>query len=587
MLVLLLGWAKLGPVAEPLAPPPLVGRPLTGDAEGRWSGRAEPAQVRNMKMLGILVAAISAAWSGFAAVQSPVADPAVSSVFVCATTPTPPTAVDWRINLKLSKAGIRPAFCTDAVFVRRAYLDAIGTLPTAEEARAFIADPSPGKRVALIDRLLARPEYPDYWAMKGCDLLRVKAEFPVNLWPNAAQAYHRWIRTCFQDNKPYDQFVREMLTANGSNFRVGPVNFYRAMQNRTPDGIASTVALTFMGTRAENWPTNRLAGMAAFFSQVAYKPTREWKEEVVFWDPDQGLPPVSAPAGEKRRSLPGVARFPDGSQAAWTPDRDPREIFADWLINPQNPWFTRAIANRAWSWLMGRGIIHEPDDIRPDNPPSNPELLACLEKELIASGYDLKALFRLILTSRAYQFSSVASKATVTAVEGDFACYPIRQLDAEVLADAINRVTHSTDLYTSAIPEPFTFIPENLPAIALPDGSISSPFLELFGRPARATGMENERVNRPAPAQRMYLLNSSAIQRKIEESAPLRDLTAPKRSPSWVVEDLYLTILSRFPTAAETRTALDHARGKGVKGREAWIDLAWALINSDEFCFRH
>lgn len=539
-----------------------------------------------MKLLGILVAAIPVAWSGFAAVQSPVAAPAASSAFVCAATPTPPTAVDWHINRRLTKAGINPAFCTDAVFVRRAYLDAIGTLPTAGEARAFIADPSPGKRVALIDQLLARPEFADYWAMKWSDLLRVKAEFPVNLWPNAAQAYHRWIRASIRDNKPYDQFVRELLTANGSNFRVGPVNFYRAMQNRTPDGIASTVALTFMGTRAEAWPTNRLAGMAVFFSQVAYKPTREWKEEVVFWDPDKGLLPSSAPAGEMRRS-PLIARFPDGSQAALTPDRDPRELFADWLITPQNPCFTRAIANRAWSWLMGRGIVHEPDDIRPDNPPSNPELLACLEKELVSSGYDLKALFRLILTSRAYQFSSVASKASATAGEGDFACYPLRQLEAEVLIDAINRITHSTDLYTSAIPEPFTFIPENLPAIALPDGSITSPFLELFGRPARATGMENERVNRPSPSQRMHLLNSSHIQRKIEESVPLRALMAPNRKPEAVVEDLYLTILSRFPTTVEAKAAVDYTKNKGVKGREAWIDLAWALINSDEFCFRH
>ena len=183
-------------------------------------------------------------------------------------------AIDELVFAKLEQCNVQPAaVCSDAVFVRRAYLDVIGTLPTGTRRREFLLDRSPNKRRALIDRLLEREEFADYWAMKWSDLLRVKAEFPINLWPNAAQAYHRWIRTCLKENMPYDQFVREMLTASGSNFRVPPVNFYRAMQNREPQGIAQAVALTFMGTRAEKWPKDRLAGMAAFFSQVGYKST--------------------------------------------------------------------------------------------------------------------------------------------------------------------------------------------------------------------------------------------------------------------------------------------------------------------------
>ncbi|MEI7902491.1 MAG: DUF1553 domain-containing protein [bacterium] len=524
-----------------------------------------------------------------------------ASLFEETTTSVPESPLDSIVFRALSKKNIRPVFCSDSVFVRRAYLDVIGTLPTAEEARAFIRDPSLKKRQTLINRLLEREEFADYWAMKWSDLLRVKAEFPVNLWPNAAQAYHHWIRTSLRDNKPYDLFVRELLTSSGSNFRVGPVNFYRAMQNRTPEGIATTVALTFLGTRAENWPTNQLAGMAVFFSQVSYKATREWKEEIVFWNPDKDtLAPASGAAPDATntvaqalapppptRSGPLVGLLPDKTKIKLPPDCDPRERFADWLVSAKNPWFTINIVNRIWSWLIGRGIIHEPDDIRLDNPPSNPALLAYLQKAFIKSGFDMKALYRLILTSRTYQLSSLFPADKMAQAEPLFAFYPLRRLDAEVLIDALNKITGTTDLYISAIPEPFTFIPDNKPAIALPDGSITSPFLELFGRPARATGMENERVNRPVPAQRMHLLNSSHIQLKLEDGPALKSLLDPARKPQEMAEDLYLTILSRFPTPEEVAKVEAYVQSGVAKGREAGIDLAWALINSDEFLYRH
>jgi hypothetical protein len=537
--------------------------------------------------------------------------------------------LDQLVFAGLARLDVRPVLCSDAVFVRRAYLDVIGTLPTAKEAREFIQDPdSVGKRRRLIDRLLEREEYADYWAMRWGDVLRIKAEFPVNLWPNAAQAYHRWVRAALASNKPYDEFSRELLTSSGSNFRAGPVNFYRAIQNRTPEGIAGAVALTFMGARAETWPSNRLADMSVFFSQIGYKPTSEWKEEHVFWDPlgASVVPGNSAPGrpavvaiGQASNSVaqpaippqtnrpPQEAVFPDGTRIELPQNRDPREVFADWLITPQNPWFTRSIANRVWAWLVGRGVVQEPDDIRDDNPPSNPALLALLEREMMAGHYNLKRFQRLILTSTTYQLSSMPRFNTPEA-EAQFASYPLRRLDAEVLIDAINKITGSSDLYTSPIPEPFTYLPEDKPAIAIADGSITSPFLALFGRSARATGMADERNNKPVSAQWLHLLNSSHIQRKLDQGPRLKALFESGRKPGEIAEELYLTILSRFPTPQEMKNVEAYgqvqpakpppatAAGKPapsapkpvvVKKREDWVDITWALINSTEFLYRH
>jgi hypothetical protein len=228
---------------------------------------------------------------------------AVSGHFDGPPVGAPRGRIDELVFGKLEQSGVQPApLCSDAVFVRRAYLDMIGTLPTAQEARAFLQDQDPNKRAVLIDRLLEREEFADYWAMKWSDLLRVKSEFPINLWPNAVQAYHRWIRTCVKENWPYDRFVREMLTASGSNFRVPQVNFYRAVQSREPQALAQAVALTFMGVRPEGWPKERWAEMAVFFSQIGFKHTEEWKEEIVIFDPnEQSLKSQVTLAGLSRR----------------------------------------------------------------------------------------------------------------------------------------------------------------------------------------------------------------------------------------------------------------------------------------------
>jgi hypothetical protein len=521
-------------------------------------------------MLLITGSLVLAAFSAMPAAQRP------PTVFESAALLTPQNPVDELVFARLKELDLQPArVCSDAVFVRRAFLDVIGTLPKGFEAEQFVLDRNPNKRRLLIDRLLERDEFADYWAMKWSDLLRVKAEFPINLWPNAAQAYHHWIRAGIKDNMPYDRFVRDLLTASGSNFRVPPVNFYRALQNKDPQAIAKAVALTFMGTRAEKWPAGQLSGMAAFFSEIGYKPTAEWKEEIVLFDLAKTTNPLARSAA-----------FPDGTPVRLSPERDPREVFADWLIDPKNPWFNQNIANRVWSWLLGRGIIQEPDDIRPDNPPSDPKLLALLEKELIASHYDLKSLFRLILNSKTYQLSSLPATDNPEGA-AHFAFYPLRRLEAEVLIDALDQITGTTENYSSAIPEPYTFIPGDVRSIALPDGSISSSFLDMFGRPPRDTGLESERNNRPAADQRLHLLNSSHIQLKLEQSRMLPYLMQSNKTPREIAATLYLGILSRFPTGDELKIAENYYQSGQVGKRQATVDLSWALINSDEFLYRH
>jgi len=527
-----------------------------------------------MKKSLVVALILTAAVAGVAGARAPLRP------FESDGDPKPRGRIDELVFERLDQLGIPPArLCSDEVFLRRAYLDVIGTLPTADEAREFLKDADPDKRAKLVDRLLERDEFADYWTMKWCDSLRVKSEFPINLWPNAVQAYHRWIRTCVRENVPYDRFVREMLVASGSNFRKPQVNFYRATQSREPRAIAQTVALSFMGVRADKWPPERLSGMAAFFSLIAYKPTAEWKEEIVLWDYDKT-------ATEAAAKTLAAAAFPDGTPAKLSPGQDPREAFADWLIAPNNPWFARNIVNRVWFWLLGRGIIHEPDDIRPDNPPSNPELLAYLERELIASRYDLKHICRQILNSTTYQLSHIPRSEDPKA-EANFAHYLIRPVEAEVLIDALCQITGTTEKYTSVIPEPYTFIPEEQRSIALADASITSAFLEKFGRSPRDTGLQSERNTRPTATQRLHLLNSSHILRKIEYGPKIRPLlrSTDRRSLREIAEELYLIILSRYPLE-EDLEIVEPPRGSDRR-RVYPQDLAWALLNSAEFLHRH
>ena len=518
-----------------------------------------------MNRFGV-IATLAGAAAAFAA-------PAPRPPFEAAAFATPQSRIDEFVFAKLIKAGLSPAApCADAVFIRRVYLDLIGTLPTADEVTAFLAERASDKRAKLVDRLFAREEFADYWAMRWADVLRVKAEFPINLWPNPAQAYHRLLRSSVQANLPVNRFARGLLTATGSNMRVPEANFFRAVQSREPRGLAAAASLAFMGVRQEAWTTAELDALAVFFSRVGYKATSEWKEEIVLFD--QAKPAPASPV-----------TMPDGKVLTIPPDADPRTVFADWLLRPDNPWFARCFANRCWFWLLGRGLVNEPDDFRRDNPPSHPELLDYLAKEFTNHGYDMRHLLRLIVNSRTYQLSPLPTGTDPRLPEW-FGCYPLRRLDAEVLIDALCAVTGSSESYTSLIPEPFTFLPEGTRAIAIPDGSISSSFLELFGRPSRDSGLAAERNPQPSAAQLLHFLNSSHVRGKIEKSVALRDLLRGTGKPGEAVTQLYLRLLSRPPSDDEQRLFRE-TMTTAPNRRDAIIDLTWVLLNTTEFLCRH
>lgn len=508
-------------------------------------------------------------WTVIQAGEEPLRHPYEAAAFTTAE-----GKIDQLVFSALKKAGVRPARpCSDEVFVRRVFLDVIGLPPEAAEVRTFLKDKRPDKRAVLIDSLLAREESVDYWSMKWCDLLRVKSEFPINLWPNAVQAYQHWIREAMRTNMPYDRMARELLTSSGSNFRVPPVNFLRATQGRGTQPLAAAVALTLMGSRIEKWPADRKAGVEAMFSRVIFKPTAEWKEEIVCLDP--------TPMG------PLEAVLPDGSKVKVQPGADPRVAFADWLLTPGNRWFSRAAVNRTWAWIFGRGIVHEPDDLRPDNPPAVPGLLEHLEREFAASGYDMRKLLRLILNSRIYQLSPVPQSDNPRAA-AMFASYPVRRLEAEVLLDSLCVLTGTTEGYNSPIPEPFTYIPASARSVNLADASITSPFLEMFGRSQRDSGFVMERNNRISAAQRLHLLNSSQVQGKIERSWRLKNLLQNHRGDqAKLVRAVWLAVLSRPPLPDEEREAIDYASAGNAGLKQATDDLVWTLVNSKEFLYRH
>lgn len=485
------------------------------------------------------------------------------------------TQLDQHVEAVLRQQGLSLApLCKDGVYIRRVYLSLTGTLPLPKVAMDFIKSKDPNKRDKLVGTLLQSENYALYQSLRWGDSLRIKSEFPINLWPNAVQAYSQWVLDALRENMPYDQFARALLTASGSNFRNPPVNFYRAVQGKDAESLAGAVALTFMGTRLEKWPPVERLALESFFEDVAFKPTSEWKEEIVHRDPS-----VYAAA---------ELTLPDGQAVQVPAGADKRMAFTNWLITPDNDWFVKAAVNRQWAWLMGRGIIDEPDDIRADNPPVNPELLDYLCAVFVQSGYDLRALQRTIINSRTYQQSFIPQSGEQSVAEKYFACYPLRRMDAEVLADALCEFTKTTESYMSMVPEPFTHIPASQRSIALSDGTIASSFLELFGRPGRDTGLFAERENDATKKQCLHLLNSSHILGKISKSGRPRNFF--KGKPEEVVKRVrwtYLTLYSRFPTEQELKIIQKYVKSTAESREKGGEDFIWALINSKEFLYNH
>lgn len=483
--------------------------------------------------------------------------------------------VDASLAEHFKSLGLKPAKrCSDAVFIRRATLDLTGRIPDARRLEAFLDDESPCKREKLVDELLASEEFVNYMSLRLGDVLRIKAEFPINLWPNAAQAYTRFVRKSLADGLGWDEMARRMLSSSGSNFRVGEVNFLRAMQSRTPESAASCAALTFMCARYDKIPEPRRGALALFFSRVGYKPTKEWKEEIVFDDPSKRAPFASV--------------FPDGTAASFPAGVSPRAGFAEWLAKRGNPYFARAFANRVWTWIFGSPIVSPVDDMFfSGNRPVSPRLLDALAESFERSGFDIRGLVRTIALSEAYSQSFIPDPSnSPEAALKNFAVYPVRRLDAEILIDTVCSITGTSEAYSSTTPEPYTAMPDGSAAADLPDGSVTTPFLELFGKSPRDTGYADERVNAPSASQKLHMLNSSQVLRKISSSKFSRRFFAlPYRKG---VYRLYTSILSRRPTSAELKK-FEQYRPEGGKFRqwEAMIDTMWALFNSDEFSNRH
>ncbi|MGL4594037.1 MAG: DUF1553 domain-containing protein [Thermoguttaceae bacterium] len=488
--------------------------------------------------------------------------------------------IDRLLVESLKQHNIEPAgLCRDSLFIRRVSLDITGTLPTAQQTRDFLLDFDPNKREKLIEQLLSSPQFVDYWTLKWSDILRIKAEFPINLWPAGAACYYRWIHDSIRTNKRYDEFVRELITADGSNFRDGAANFYRAVQSKDAETLAEMVALTFLGERTGPWSEEKLRQMSTFFSRISYKSTAEWKEEVVYWN---------------RKPLDSDSvTFPDGSTGTVLPDQDPREVFADWLVSPKNRAFQRNVVNRVWFSLFGRGFIHEPDDIRETNPPIHPEVLDWLCDELVRSNYDIKHLIALILNSATYQQASIPQNPNMSEMEmlnaaKLFAVYPIRRLDAEVLQDAFAKIFDIPVGYTSEVPEPFANIPGRLRTIGLQDASITSSFLEMFGRPSRDTGLTSDRNNNINESQQLFLLNSTEVNNwswKFLSRYNTNNVRLPDEKIR-IMNDIWLTFLSRFPTDYEMQQIRD-SFDQSKSSTQLLQDLIWSLLNSKEFLCQH
>lgn len=488
------------------------------------------------------------------------------------------TEIDELVNKKLRLLNIPPSsICSDEVFIRRLFLDITGRIPTRQQTILFLNDNTASKRDNLIDSLLNSEGFAEYQTLKWGDLLRSKSEFPSNLWPNAVQAYNKWIKSGIQNNMPYDEFAKALLLSSGSNFRNPPVNFYRAYQKREPTIIGETSALIFTGIRFEcarchahpktGITQEQANDLGAFFQQINYKRTAEWKEEIVYADLD------------KQDSR--VIQMFDGQKINLDNTSDYRLAFTNWLCSDDNPYFANAICNRIWYWLNGRGIVNEVDDFRETNPPSNPELLDYLATELINKNYDLKHIFRLILSSDTYQRSSASNKYNKNDLTF-FSHRALRRLEAEQLIDAICDITGQPEKYMSKVPEPFTFLPDYR-AIQLEDGTITTPFLEMFGRPSRDNSYENNRDNSLNMKQTLHMLNSNQVMDKITKSEKLRKLLHQEKSNEQVIEDLYLMILSRYPSTKETEIASTYM----LNHPNQINDLVWALLNTSEFIFNH
>jgi hypothetical protein len=501
--------------------------------------------------------------------------------------------IDAAVFANLKDLGIPPSpVCDDATFLRRVTLDVAGRLPTEAEAKAFLADTAADKRDRWIDELLKSPDYADFFAAKWTAVLKNRRDDASDTVSNFA--FHAWVRDSLLSNKPYDQFVRELLAATGTIIGNPPVAWYKRVKE--PKDQIEDVAQLFLGVRIqcaqchhhpfERWSQDDYYSLAAFFARVGRKPSGTRGEDLIFHN--RGM---ATATNIRTKAALRPAALGDAVPAV-APDEDPRLKLADWMRSPTNPFFAKALVNRYWKHFFQRGLIEPEDDIRDTNPPSNPALLAALEKHFLDSGFDLKSLVRVIVRSSAYQLSAMPNAHNGGDRQNYSRYYP-RRLSAEVLLDAIDQLTGTqTD---------FPNLPPGTRAVALPDNSYnrSSAFLRVFGRPEGESVCECERVQSSNLAQSLHLLNSPDVRNKLSHATGRAEKLAKDARPAEDrVKELYRVAFARDPRPDELRSALGYlgeprvnAAGQPIDAqraaREGYQDLLWALMTSKEFLFNH
>ena len=487
------------------------------------------------------------------------------------------TPIDRLVEVKLEALGLTSSpRCSDSDFIRRSTLDVIGLLPTNGETRTFLANPDPLKRTKWIDSLLNRPEYVDYWTLRWGDTLRSSRR---SLGDKGMNALNLWIREGVAQNKPWNQFAKELLLAQGSAFRNGEANFYRSAT--TPQTLAETTSQVFLGVRIqcakchnhpyEKWTQNQYFQMAAFFSRVSNKSGERKDEPVIFL----------AGSGEVTHPKTGKQVVPcalDSAPLEKGFEGDRRAVLADWLVSPRNPFFAKAAVNRIWKHFLGRGFVEPEDDLRVTNPPSNAPLFEYLSEEFVRNGFDLKRLMRSILLSETYQRSPETTKNNER--DSKFhSHFAFKRLDAEPMLDALNSVTGA--------PDKFEGLPAGTRATQLPDPAVASYFLDLFGRPARTISCACERSDAPNLGQTLHLMNNAGINSRLSaKTGRIATLIEAKTSDSKLIDELYLATYSRFPTASESKQGVT-LLAKSKNRQQTSEDLLWALFNSKEFLFNH
>ena len=484
--------------------------------------------------------------------------------------------VDKFVHDKLKKLRIEPSgLCDDSTFVRRVYLDITGILPLPEEYARFMVASLPNKRELLVDELLERKEFSELWVLKWAELLQIRSNNEVSR--KAMLQYYGWLEDKIAKNTPTNEWVRELLGANGGTFKNPPTNYYQLERDIVK--VTENVAQVFMGMRVQcaqchnhpfdRWTMDDYYGFASFFTQIGRKPADDPREVVVF----------NSGGGEVNHPIKAVPMKPKflGGAVPDTTGKDRRVILADWLASPENPYFAKNLSNIVWSHFFGQGIISEVDDVRISNPASNQELLDELGKKFTEYKYDFKKLVRDICTSRTYQLATQPNKSN----EGDtrnFAKGPIRRIRAETMLDIISQVTDTKNKFPG--------MPLGARAVQIADGGTSTYFLSTFGRPMRETVCSCEVRLEPTLSQSLHLMNGDTVAPKITAGNLIGKMQLEKKTPPQIIEQMYIRALSRAPKPDEM-TKLMAAVNANPNKVQALEDVFWAVLNSREFMFNH